>query len=355
MSDVDFMRVWQLIHELAEQNAHNQKVAANLIAQASALKNEAAQANSGFNLRRVNTDISKEFFDSELERLNAQIIIENQTLSHENKQLSMLLKEYEQTMETVMQKFRGHAQAAQMHELTLARHYETLLLSRDSHTLHADLTAGDAATHALHRLAASLRALMRSLHGEEPSPSHSPSPESNTTSEHPTSSSPSPSSSSQSPSSSSQSQEDAIPDYNWALERELEIARLQQENEALRQHLGIDERAAAAHNIRAEVDDELARLKVPSGYFPPAPAPSQSQGGGAQDMFAPRAPHHGFVVRAEGPGRGVGVRRPAMFGSQRGGRGGGAPGLWGDRGQGGERPGDWTAGAPETSPLDFRW
>ena len=41
--------------------------------------------------------------------MNAQIVIENQTLLHENKQLSILLKEYEGTMETVMAKFRNHA------------------------------------------------------------------------------------------------------------------------------------------------------------------------------------------------------------------------------------------------------
>jgi hypothetical protein len=41
--------------------------------------------------------------------MNAHIIIENQTLLHENKQLSMLLKEYEGTMETIMAKFRNHA------------------------------------------------------------------------------------------------------------------------------------------------------------------------------------------------------------------------------------------------------
>jgi len=50
-----------------------------------------------------------ETFESELERMNAQIIIENQTLLQENKQLSLLLKEYENTMETVMAKFRNHA------------------------------------------------------------------------------------------------------------------------------------------------------------------------------------------------------------------------------------------------------
>ena len=76
-------------------------------------------------MRRVNADISKgpsktcelslelsaltELFESETERLNAQIIIENQTLLHENKQLSLLLKEYEGTMDTIMSKFRNHA------------------------------------------------------------------------------------------------------------------------------------------------------------------------------------------------------------------------------------------------------
>ena len=50
-----------------------------------------------------------ETFESELERLNAQTIIENQTFLHENKQLSLLLKEYEGTMETIMTKFRNHA------------------------------------------------------------------------------------------------------------------------------------------------------------------------------------------------------------------------------------------------------
>ncbi len=50
-----------------------------------------------------------ETFESELERSNAQIIIDNQTLQQENRQLSSLLKEYEQTLETVMAKFRNHA------------------------------------------------------------------------------------------------------------------------------------------------------------------------------------------------------------------------------------------------------
>lgn len=50
-----------------------------------------------------------ERFESELERTNAQVIIENHTLLQENRQLSLLLKEYEQTMDTIMSKFRSHA------------------------------------------------------------------------------------------------------------------------------------------------------------------------------------------------------------------------------------------------------
>ena len=83
------------------------------------------QATAGFALRRVNADISQgvyrgsdsgpypdsslETFESELERQSAKIVIENQTLLHENRQLGLLLKEYEGTMETIMTKFRTHA------------------------------------------------------------------------------------------------------------------------------------------------------------------------------------------------------------------------------------------------------
>lgn len=64
---------------------------------------------TGYTLRRFNTDISKEQFESELERLNAQLVVENQTLQHENRQIALLLREYENTLETVMGKFRNHS------------------------------------------------------------------------------------------------------------------------------------------------------------------------------------------------------------------------------------------------------
>lgn len=50
-----------------------------------------------------------EHFETELERTNAQVILEHQHLTQENKQLAALLKEFEQTLDTVMAKFRGHS------------------------------------------------------------------------------------------------------------------------------------------------------------------------------------------------------------------------------------------------------
>lgn len=41
-------------------------------------------------------------YESELERMNAAMIAENQGLQNDNKQLNTLIKEYEQTLETLM-------------------------------------------------------------------------------------------------------------------------------------------------------------------------------------------------------------------------------------------------------------
>ena len=84
-------------------------------------------AGAGFPLRRFNLDISQgacvcgrvrchlhqadsvEEFQSELEAFASHLVLENQQLQHENKQLNGLLKEYEVTLEKVMTKFRGIA------------------------------------------------------------------------------------------------------------------------------------------------------------------------------------------------------------------------------------------------------
>lgn len=59
---------------------------------------------------RIHLLISRlEEFQTELEAFSAHLVLENQQLQHENKQLNALLKEYEQTLESVMSKFRGVA------------------------------------------------------------------------------------------------------------------------------------------------------------------------------------------------------------------------------------------------------
>ncbi|KAF9817749.1 hypothetical protein IEO21_03208 [Rhodonia placenta] len=234
--ETELIRAWQLLHELSEQNAHNHKMSLALHSQAGALKDEAGHAASGFSLRRVNTDISKETFESELERTNAQIIIENHTLLHENRQLSLLLKEYEQTMETIMTKFRSHALASQRHELALTQHYETLILARETSLLQADLSGNTAVADSLQRLSANLRALVRSLQGED---ADAPPP-------------------------SAEDLLDGLLDRDdWALEREREIARLEKENEQLRTVLGIDRASAEARGWLQDEARELAVLSRP--------------------------------------------------------------------------------------------
>ncbi|TFK70433.1 hypothetical protein BDN72DRAFT_818754 [Pluteus cervinus] len=251
--DSELIRVWQLINELSEQLAQNQKLASTITLQSGELKAQASEANSGFALNRVNTNISQETFESELERTNARIIIENQTLLHENKQLSVLLKEHEDTMANIMAKFRNHSLAAQNHEKTLIRHYETLLHSRANQNYTMDLATSTHITRSLARLSHYLRALLRSMAGEEPENDIIIAFES----EHeirlidP---------------SELQTLLDALEgrteeNYpgteargDWVVEREHEIARLERENEELRRSLGIDATSIAERGITVELD-----------------------------------------------------------------------------------------------------
>ena len=116
--------------------------------------------------------------------MNATFIQQNIELQNDNKQLAALLKEYEQTLENVMSKFRTHAvrvfspshsqiisqsetqHASQQHELSLTRHYESLLLSRETSLLSSDLAASTAYSHSLTRLSHLLRAALRACGGE---------------------------------------------------------------------------------------------------------------------------------------------------------------------------------------------
>jgi len=244
--DSDLLRLWGLVAELSEQLNANRAMTAALQSQASQAKGQVIHSGTGFVLRRFNTDLSQEVFESELERMNASLIIENQTLLHENKQLNSLLKEYEQTLEAVMAKFRSQAHAAQQHELNLTRHYETLLLSRESNSLNQELQLSTKQSESLARLGHYLRLTMRSLQGEDPEPTEDdPSYQSFPSSQQ------QPGSSSRDSPSPPNSHPDTYreggyagqppPLEDWALEREIEITRLEKENEELRRLLSIGE------------------------------------------------------------------------------------------------------------------
>ncbi|KAI6047982.1 hypothetical protein EDC04DRAFT_2620827 [Pisolithus marmoratus] len=288
------LRAWLIIHELAESINQNQKLTNAINARTAVLKDQAAQSTSGFALRRVNTDISNEVFESELERTNAQLIVENQTLLHENKQLGMLLKEHENTLETVMSKFRHHAWAAQHHELTLTRHYEGLLLACDSQNLYTSLASETQTAHSLQRLAVALRALYRTLIGEAPETSDSEPLDLHALSQ-------------------ALSEESAPPiiQDDWALERETEISRLQQENEELRKMLGIDPSSLQEKGIVLDMEREggeigryyaALRSDVPRRRNESmSPGGSRFSAWGFEESSRETAPWQGWDINTTGP------------------------------------------------------
>ncbi|KAH7922030.1 hypothetical protein BV22DRAFT_1049187 [Leucogyrophana mollusca] len=218
-SDQDLVRLLSLITELSEQLTQNRSISISLHSSAGNVKNQATHAQTGFVLRRFNLDKPKDAYNAELERMNASLSAENQTLQRDNKQLISLIKEYEQTLENVMSAFRTRARDVQEHELALIREYESKLLVRESEGATRDLAFSTAHSEALTRISNALRRLMRSVQGEEPLSSGSVS-------------SPVP----PSPDSASESESKG----EWALERECELSRLERENIVLRRLLGED-------------------------------------------------------------------------------------------------------------------
>ncbi|KAG8957369.1 hypothetical protein FRC03_010212 [Tulasnella sp. 419] len=297
--DHGLVALWQLVAELSEQLNTNRAATAALQQQAGHLKDQAVHNGTGFALRRFNTDLSKEVFESELERMNAALVIENQNLQQENKQLNVLLKEYEQTLETVMSKFRSQAHAAQQHELTLTRHYESLLLARESSTLNQELAASTQISQSLSRLSYLIRQALRANGGEEPEPD----PAEVLRTIDPETGEPIPSENTSSKDLSDEmgggySADAGLERDDWALEREIEITRLEKENEELRKLLGID--ATGAATIGA-TEEEWSN----------------------QD-FVERRRMTGLGFRSPGSSSGIG-RKPSLFA----GRGGGHMGLGG--------------------------
>ncbi|GAA5863286.1 hypothetical protein JCM3774_000842 [Rhodotorula dairenensis] len=182
----DMERLWALLSELSAQLSHNRQQTEELHRRADELKAQAVHAQTGFTLRRFNLDVSQEEFESELERLNVQLVTENQALQQENRQLSSLLKDYESTLEAVMGKFRAHAHATQQHHLDLTRHYESLLLSMpvsipppgdmppDPSNPEAPPIDPEHLQLSLSHLASLIRKALRAMQGEDPEDSTSP-------------------------------------------------------------------------------------------------------------------------------------------------------------------------------------
>ncbi|BEI84307.1 hypothetical protein CcaverHIS002_0409110 [Cutaneotrichosporon cavernicola] len=253
----EMMKLWGLVNELSEQLANNRALVEQLKSRADNVKGQATHVGAGFPLRRFNLDIADEEFQTELEAFASHLVLENQTLQHENKQLNTLLKEYEQTLETVMGKFRGVAHASQQHDLALHSYYTQLLQSLQTAHSAAQLHDDTSLSLLLTRLSTLLRTALRSTNGEE-----SPVDEG----AFPGLQSPGPALR-RSPASFQAAREDTLGLMgwgDWALEREMEIQRLEEENRALREMLGIAEEAAAAPPPEDEKSPEMPERRLSS-------------------------------------------------------------------------------------------
>ncbi|KDQ62562.1 hypothetical protein JAAARDRAFT_54489 [Jaapia argillacea MUCL 33604] len=246
--DQEILRVWGLISELSEQLTQNRSLSAALHAQLGKVKTQAIHSQTGFVLRRFNQDKPRETYEAELERMNSAMSAENQALLHDNKQLNALIKEYEQTLETVMSTFRTRANEVQEHELSLIREYETRLVAQETEDLNAELASSTQLSESLSRISTLLRQVIRLTNGEDGAimpPDYSPQ---STSFSHgallsglelaPL------------PTSPTQDGGDALEDdpelrdqavADWALDRECELARLEKENEELRRLLAVQQ------------------------------------------------------------------------------------------------------------------
>ncbi|KNZ80916.1 hypothetical protein J132_03616 [Termitomyces sp. J132] len=218
-------QLWALIQELSEQLNQNRSVSVSLLAQAGNIKASPAETQS---ITLFNLDKSQEEYDAELERMNTSMVAENQALQRDNKELNTLIKDYEQTLETLMSSFRNRAKDVQERELSLIREYETKILARQDDYVTQDLASAVTFSQSLARISRLLRQFLRSLNGEDldlpiPRQNGEDHRESWTTT--------------------------AASEY--ALERETELTRLEIENEELRRMLGL----AAAPTTRPNISE----------------------------------------------------------------------------------------------------
>ncbi|CDO75427.1 hypothetical protein BN946_scf184916.g11 [Trametes cinnabarina] len=328
-SDPDVMRVWALVSELSEQLSQNRSTSVNLHALTDGVKAQAIHSQTGFVLRRFNLDKPKEVYEAELERMNAAMSAENQTLLNDNRQLSTLIREYEQTLEKTMEKFRIHAHEVQQRELALMRQYERIIVERETEALQATLTENNARSESLVRISRLLRAVLRKLGGEDIQAYEAYLQAQNRAAKTPRQREPSAASLAAGPSQTSensasekeapkegelciedkgkQKEEDEkddelppVPDIDrlldeeedpekrvavaeWSLEREIELARLQRENEELRALLD----GLLKPNTPANAPNATATPHLNA----PAPGPQEPTHGGSEDGDSEQQPN----------------------------------------------------------------
>ncbi|THH04376.1 hypothetical protein EW146_g10195 [Bondarzewia mesenterica] len=258
--DQDMGRLWGLLTELAEQTNKHKSYTASLHAQAGNVKNQAIHSQTGFVLRRYGTlpcgrershdgGRRAEEYEAELERMNAAMSAENQSLVYDNKQLNALIKDYETTLETVMTQFRNRAHEVQEQELSLIRDYETRLISRETEERTHQLADSTAYTESLCRVSTLLRRLTRTLNGEDASSA---------------------------PEGFDADDWDDLAAADWSLERECELARLEQENALLRSLLRnpVDNHNHNSHHDAN--DDSLPPTAAASSSAAPTIPPTES-------------------------------------------------------------------------------
>ena len=180
-------------------------------------------------------------YDAELEHMNDALSSENHGLLHDNKHIGGLIKEYEQTLETLMSTFRNRAREVQDRELSIVKEHETRLLALEEENSRHELEHETKTSESISRLSHLLRQCMRLHSGEDPldstpqtMPASLSSDMSASSSHEGISSRPAP----LSPRLTAREVEEH-PGEDVALDRECELARLEKENEELRRMLGL--------------------------------------------------------------------------------------------------------------------
>jgi len=195
--------------------------------------------------------------------MSALLSQENASLQNDSKQLSLLLKEYEQAVESVMSSFRTQAHASQTAELSMTRFYEQLLANRDGEIAAHHLLANATISRSLARISQLLRDTVRAANGEGPRKEEEAGKREGRGYTTPAIS---------------------LSDEDWSLERECELVRLEKENEDLRRLLGLGldgekedlvaRRIVAARNPQRRMRNAIIGGAAPMGYVPQGMSPS---------------------------------------------------------------------------------